>query len=249
MALSDMLRPTGQIRPITCTLYGAPGVGKTTAACTWFPNPVVIAVEDGLASLGDNQPAATPLIQRFEQIEQFIKELGNEKNHPYQTLVIDSITRAARMAETELVAREGKGINAVLGGYGAGRNWVAEQLQNLALLCQKLSAHRNMHIVFVAHEGVENISPPDSDPYDRYTLRCHKSYADPFISDCDLVGHMRIQTTVYGADGKKRVKSDGSRTLQVTSHPSTVSKNRFGIQDDITLVPGENPLAALLTQN
>jgi len=153
------------------------------------------------------------------------------------------------MAETELCTREGKGINAVMGGYGAGRNWVAEQLQGLALLCQKLSAHRNMHIVFVGHSGVETISPPDSDPYDRYTLRCHKNYADPFISDTDIVGHMRIQTVVYGKDGAKRVRSDGSRTLQLTSHPSTVSKNRFDIQSDIVLIEGENPLAALLTQN
>ena len=246
MSLSEMLRDSNKSRPMTVTLYGPPGVGKTTAACTWFPKPIVIAVEDGLASLGDNQPAATPLIQRFEQIEEFIKALGNE-DHQYKTLVIDSVTRAARMCETELCQREGKGINAVMGGYGAGRNWVSEQLQNMALLCQKLSAYKNMNVVFIGHEGVETITPPDSDPYDRYTLRCHKSYADPFINDCDLVGHLRVQTTVYGADGKKRVRSDGSRTLQLTAHPSTVSKNRFGIKEDVQLTEDQNPLASLLT--
>jgi len=239
-----MLRPTGQKRPAIGCIYGGPGVGKTTMAAA-FPSPIFICVEDGLASLGDNQPAAFPDATTFDQILDQIKAVGNEE-HQYKTLVIDSVTRAARMCETEVCAREGKPIGMCMGGYGAGRAHISEMLQNMAFLCKKLSDHRGMNVLYLAHSAVTSVSLPDADPFDQYTLRMFKNYTDSFISDVDFVGLLKLQSTVYGTESKKKVRSDGTRFLEVTCHPSTVSKNRYNITQDLPVVQGENPLASFI---
>jgi len=246
MSSLEELLDTQRKRPISATIYGPAGVGKTSLAAL-FPNPIFIRAEDGLASVGDTVPAF-PVADKFQDLLDQVRAVG-DREHDFKTLVIDSITKASRMVETELMRDEGKdNLAACRGGYGAGYQYCAERLGQLKFLCDKLSQHRDMHIVFIAHEGEEQITPPDSEPYSRWTLRMNKRYLAPFTDDVDLCAHLRINTLIHGTGDKKRAKSDGTRIIQLTSGPATVAKNRFGISDDVVFEPGANPLLSLIPQ-
>ena len=86
-------------------------------------NPIVIRAEDGLQALPNGQrPDAFPVLesesQLWEQLTTLIKE-----DHPYQTLVIDSVTALERLFMQSVVdsdPKKPKSINQAMGGYGAG---------------------------------------------------------------------------------------------------------------------------------
>jgi hypothetical protein len=190
---------------------------------------------------------AFPVAQSYDEVVEQIKAVGNN-DHEFKTLVIDSITKLARMLENEICEKEGKPINAVLGGYGSGYSWVAEKMAGLKVWTEKLAARKGMHIVFIGHESVETVTPADSEQYTRWSLRMHQKAVAPFIDDCDLVCHLRMNVMLLGTGDKKRAKSDGKRIIQITSGPGTVAKNRFGLTDDISFEAGTNPLIPLIPQ-
>ena len=67
-------------------IHGAPGIGKTSWACS-APDPVVIQTEDGL---GNIDVAAFPLARSFSDVMEALTALYTE-DHPYRSLVVDSL--------------------------------------------------------------------------------------------------------------------------------------------------------------
>ena len=64
-----------------------------------------------------------------------------------------------------------------------------------------------------------------------------------YVDDVDLVGFLRLETFVMTDDNKKaKARTSGERILQCTTAASSISKNRMGIVDDITVQFGINPL-------
>src|SRR6266446_3846340 len=74
-----------KVRPLLTVLYGPPGVGKTTWASK-APNPIFIPTERGVDQVGATQ---FPIPKTFNQFYSIIRTIAN-KNHKYQTLVIDT---------------------------------------------------------------------------------------------------------------------------------------------------------------
>lgn len=103
-----------------------------------------------------------------------------------------------------------------------------------------------MHIVFVAHADTETIELPDQDPYTRYSLRLGKKSVAPYVDDSDVVGFLKLQTYTTGDGDRKKAISDGSRLLVTYATASNVSKNRFGINEDLLVEQGKNPLVAIV---
>ena len=103
-----------------------------------------------------------------------------------------------------------------------------------------------MHIVFVAHADTETIELPDQDPYTRYNLRLGKKSVAPYVDDSDVVGFLKLQTYTTGDGDRKKAISDGSRLLVTYATASNVSKNRFGINEDLLVEQGKNPLVAIV---
>lgn len=230
--------------PIVMTICGDAGAGKTSLAAE-FPDPVVIRAEDGLQSIPeDRRPDAFPLVQTADDVFAQIKALQGD--HGYKTLIIDSVTALERLFTDDIVAKDPKcpkSINQANGGYGAGLAALASMHQRVRKGVEILRRKKGMHIVFVAHADTETIDLPDADPYTRYTLRLGKKSVAPYVDDADIVGFLKLETFLKGDDGeRKKAISDGTRQLVVKMSAANVSKNRFGIEQDLTYKIGENPL-------
>lgn len=244
--LSSIKKPDD--RPAIVTVLGDSGLGKTSLACT-FPNPIVIRAEDGLSAIpSDQRPDAFPVIQKVDDVWGQLMALIKE-DHEYKTVIVDSVTALERLFVQHIIDNDPKNprsINQALGGYGAGLAAVATMHQRVRKACGMLNELKGMNVVFVAHADTETVELPDQDPYTRYSLRLGKRSVAPYVDDSDVVGFLKLQTFTTGDGERKKAMSDGTRLLVCYATASNVSKNRYGIEDDIVFEPNKNPFAGIL---
>ena len=238
-------------RPVIATITGDSGMGKTSLAAT-FPEPIFIRAEDGLQSIPEKtRPDAFPVIQKQEDLWDQMSALIKEE-HKYKTLVIDSVTALERLFIQTVIDSDPKNdpkkprnINQALGGYGAGFAAVGSMHQRVRKAAGMLN-DKGMHIVFIAHAETENIELPDSDLYTRYNLRLGKKSVASYVDDVDLVGFIKLETITMGDGEKKKALSDGTRLLVSYATAANVSKNRYGITEDIPVKLGVNPFIEII---
>ena len=232
-------------RPVLITIMGDSGTGKTTLAAS-FPKPIVIRAEDGLQAIpADHRPDAFPNLDgSVDALWAQLKALIHE-DHRYETLVIDSVTALERMFIQSIIDSDPKkprGIQQALGGYGAGRDAVSSMHARVRKAAGILADKRGMNTVFVAHADTARMEPPDDDAYMRYTLRLHEKSMPAYVDDVDVVGFLKLETFTTGEGDRKKAISDGTRVLITYATAASVSKNRFGITEPLTVLPGVNPL-------
>lgn len=246
ISLKSLVKPT--LRPFHMTLVAEGGLGKTTLAAMQ-PKPVFIRTEDGAASLLGSDVAMFPLAESAQDVFDAITVLATE-DHDYQTLVIDSITQLNVLIEHEVMTSDprAKSLNSAHGGYGAGFNMAAEKHRQVREWCEQLSAHRGMNIVYLAHADVEQVDLPDQDTYTRYTIRMNRRSVAHYSDNVDLVGYLKLKTYIKGDEKKKKAIGDGSRIITCYPTPSHISKNRFGIAEDIPFTLDRNPFTGCIPQ-
>ena len=235
-------------RPILCTITGDAGLGKTSLAAT-FPKPIFIRAEDGLQSVPSAQrPDAFQLLQTpenlWEQLTVLIKE-----DHDYKTLVIDSVTQLDTLFTNWIVDTDPKKprtIAQALGGYGAGFQALSSLHGRVRKAAGILNETKGMNIVFVAHADTETIELPDQDPYTRYNIRMQKKSVSHYVDNVDLCGFMKLETFTQGDGERKKAISDGTRLLVTYATAANISKNRYGITEDLIVIAGQNPLINLI---
>jgi len=230
-------------RPIICTLLGDAGLGKTSLAAT-FPKPLFIRAEDGMQSIPVNErPDALPMLTSVEALwEQLMAVLKDE--HDYKTLVIDSVTALERMFIQHVIdsdPKSPKSINQALGGYGAGLAAVGVLHQRVRKACGMINERRGMHVVFIGHADTETIELPDQEPYTRYNLRLGKKSTAPYVDDSDLVGFIKLETFLKGDGERKKAISTGGRVIVCHASAANVSKNRYGIEQELAFEKSVNP--------
>jgi len=243
MGILDTIKKPGD-RPVVVTLCGDSGMGKTTLAAS-FPKPIFIRAEDGVQSIPENlKPDVFPVINDVEDLWNQLKGLMGEE-HGYKTLVVDSITALERMFIADVIAKDNKkatNIQQAAGGYGAGREAVAIMHQRLRKAASILAEKRGMHTVFIAHVEIGTENPPDDDSFSKYGLRLHAKSMAPYVDDVDVVGFLKLETYTTGEGERKKAVSDGTRVLITYATAANVSKNRYGITEPLTVLPGQNPL-------
>lgn len=229
-----------ETKSIVATVLGDAGVGKSTFAAT-FPKPIFIRAEDGLATIDVD---AFPVLSKVEDLWEQLKVLIHEE-HGYKTVVIDSVTKLETMFIDYVLAndpKQPKSINTAMGGYGAGFAAVAS-MHSRVRKAAAILASKGINVVFIAHADTVNIELPDDDPYMRYDLRLNKKSVSFYVDDVDLVGFIKLETFIRNEEGKRaKALSDGTRLLVCYATAANVSKNRFGIKEDLILGEGTNPL-------
>lgn len=234
--------------PVMMTIHGNAGTGKTTLAAT-FPKPIFIRAEDGMRSIPmKKRPKAFPLLENGKDIFQQLSALKNE-DHDFKTIVIDSVTQLEILFIKHVMdsdPKKPKSINQAHGGYGNGPNMVASLHHRVRNACEYLARHKDMGVVFLAHTDTEIVEPPDSEPYTRFSLRLGKKSVNPYVDNVDIVGFLRLNTYLTSRGEKKVASSDGTISLTVAASAANVSKNRFGITEDLEVLPGKNPLLEYL---
>jgi len=230
------------------TFCGDSGMGKTTLAAS-FPDAVFIRAEDGLQAIPKAiRPDALPVIEKVDQLWEQLTALITE-DHSYKTVVIDSVTALERLFIQHIIDSDPKNprsINQAMGGYGAGLSAVSTMHQRIRKACGMLNSEKGMNVIFIAHADTETLELPDQDAYTRYNLRLGKKSVAPYVDDSDIVGFLRLQIFTTGDGERKKAISTGERQLVTYATASNVSKNRFGITEDLAVKIGENPLAKLI---
>jgi adenosyl cobinamide kinase/adenosyl cobinamide phosphate guanylyltransferase len=137
-------------------IFGASGSGKTWFAISW-PAVYYIAPENGasrihykerLAAGGGKYLGVEDGANDFEVVIEQLKALSTEK-HPYQTVVIDSITElwlSAIQKESERMTNSGEAI-----AFGNDRKKAVNQMKRLKSAIERL----DMNVLMCAHEKGE----------------------------------------------------------------------------------------------
>lgn len=241
MTLADLESP--KKRPLIATIVADGGLGKTTLG-SLFPSPVFIRLEDGIKSIEDKKHVALfPLAQASQDAWSAVSTLLSE-THKFKTVVIDSVTRLNVMLEAEVVASDpkAKSINQAEGGYGAGYSRVASLHGAFRELCGRLCHEKDMNVIFLAHAENETVDLPDQDSYTRYTIRMNKRSVQHYSDNVDLVGFIKLRQ--FTSDGK--ASTTGERIITCYPTPSHISKNRFGITEDLPFTLEANPFERYL---
>lgn len=236
MDLLDSIMTGIEGGPRKIVVHGTPAIGKSTFA-SMSPKPIFIQTEDGLRDLNVSK---FPLATDFGMAMQAAWELAN-KDHNFETVVVDSIDWMERLIFDQVVREEDKSsVKSIADiGFGKGPERAVAYLQSFLKLLDDCS-YKGMHVILIAHTDVQRFEPPDNQGYDRYTPRLHKK-AWPVVvewaSEVLFATYKIFTKTEEGGFGKKSTKgiSDGERVLKTTERPSHVAKNRLGLPDEMPL--------------
>lgn len=220
-------------RPRRVMLYGTQGIGKSTWAAQ-APKPIFLPTEDGL---GEIDCEKFPKAKTFEEVMGRLAELYTEK-HPYRSLSVDSLDWLERLIWVEVCKENGvKSIDAI--GYGKGYGFAMTLWNDFLTGLSALRDEKGMTIILIAHARIERFENPETDAYDRYTPRLHKTAAHLIQEWCDevLFASYRVLTRQAGDGLHKKVKGigTGERIIRTVERPAHQAKNRLGLPDELPL--------------
>lgn len=208
-------------------LYGTHGIGKTTAAAQ-LPEVIFIQTEDGMAGVSADR---FPVAHSLSDVLDALRSLYTSQ-HTYQTLVLDSADWLERMIWQEVCADKGKtSIEDI--PYGKGYSFGLDHWRRVLLAFDSLRHAKEMSIVLLAHSQVTRFESPDTDAYDRFGPRLHKTASALLQEWADevLFATYRVHTRTTGEGFNKRTKAigDGERVLHTCERPSHLAKNRLSL--------------------
>lgn len=219
-------------------IYGVPGIGKSTLAAN-APNPVFVQVEDGLGQL---EVAHGPLVDNYSQIKDQLQFFA-EDDHDFETLVVDTIDALEPLIWDDVCKADGKKSIEDF-GFGKGFMKAADEHRKVMRLINKCR-DRGMLTIMLAHSHVVKFESPESDAYDRYSLRLHKKAAAMWTDWADAVLFYNYSSKVVSAEGdRKRAVGKGERVLFTEERPAYIAKNRYGLPHKLS-VTSENPWQAI----
>ena len=221
------------------TLYGKPGVGKSTLA-SQFPSPLFILTEENNI-LGHD---ATPIMKTFEELWATIDELLKVEDLPYKTIIVDSISKLdqlviRRVIETSPPNKKGvkpKTIAQAYDGYGAGFLRAAGIHRTFKAKMDEFT-NRGITVLYISHIEVKKCKLPDQEDFEIFSIIMNGDASrSVYIDDVDLVGFCKLKShTVETESGRSLIKSSGKRILSVGVNDVHVSKNRYAMPDEIDM--------------
>lgn len=221
-------------------IYGVEGIGKSTfASC--FPNPLFIDTEGSTKHM---DVARLEAPKSWNELLQQISAVKAEK--PCQTLVIDTIDWAERLAAAHIVAEANnlkvKSIEDF--GYGAGYVKLVEEFSRML---DRLSdvADAGINVVLVAHADIRKFEQPEEvSSYDRWELKLSKSgqkKVAPVVKEwADAVLFLNYETIVEavgtGMGASKGKARGGTKRAMFCAHNACWdAKNRWGLSDKVPM--------------
>jgi len=93
-------------KTLNVLVYGAPGVGKTYFGST-APSPFIVSVESGEMTINDSSIEAT-ISRNCDTVEKVRKSIQYAIDNKFKTLVIDSLTRYAKIFLEETLVKSGR---------------------------------------------------------------------------------------------------------------------------------------------
>lgn len=177
-----LIKQPGELQPkttIAALIYGQPGIGKTTLACS-APNPVLFDFDGGVTRINGAFQVPTVQVTRWEDVNEAIAEMGNMFN----SIIIDTVGKMLTYMEDYIKRTDPKMADRTgsltLKGYGV-RKKMFNDFKN-GLMC------KGINVIFVAHDN-------ETKQGDEVKIRplISGSTANDLMQDIDLVGYMEAQ--------------------------------------------------------
>lgn len=218
-------------RAVRTVIYGTEGIGKSTLV-SYFPQPLYIDTEDGTLQLDVN---------RFDEIKKW-KDITDAVDYVLandticKTLVVDTADKAEQMLIDDILSKNKDKASIEDFGYGKGYTMIQERFQSELLnRLDKVIAH-HINVVVVAHSIVKTITPPDSDPYDHWELKCSRKVSPILKEWADMLLFCNWSFTVVQDDFKKgKALGAGKRVIYANHKSQYDAKNRYGLPDEMPL--------------
>ena len=189
---------------VKALIYGSSGAGKTRFSAT-APKPFYVNAERGLMS------ARNVLKARGEDLEGYsintLKDLQDaykylsEFDHPYETVVIDSISEINEIIKPELEAKRPGGM--------VQKDWgdLHKKIKSILRKFRDL----DMHVIFIAQESVEK----DEQVIHKIVPLLNGKSATEIAYYMDIVGYPKI--------------IEGTRRIITDTHNKLLTKDRSDI--------------------
>lgn len=236
MSILDEITVSKPVPP-RITIYGKPGIGKSTLA-SQFPDPCFLLTEKtGLVNVKQ-----FPVAKKFNEIWNIVVALNKEESLPFKTLVIDSVTQLDDLIidyilDQEPANKDGKKtatLGSSCGGYGKGYERAKQLHRAFKAICDNLT-EKGIGIVYICHLSVSKYKSPESDDYDIFNIAMnHDKSREPYINDVEAVFFCKEKSFVITSDDKRaKVKSTGQKIIVSGVSDGHVSKNRFAMPAEI----------------
>lgn len=218
--------------PPRILIYGVHGIGKSTFGAG-APDPVVIQTENGLANI---KVKKFPLAKSYDDVIEQLGVLAADK-HDHKTLMVDSADWLERLIWDKVCKdAEVKSIEQI--GYGKGYIHALTYWQEYVRALNYLREQRNMMIIQTAHAEIKAFNAPDTDSYDRYFIKLHKTSSALIQEFSDCVFFVNYVVHVVKEDqgfNKKKSKAKGGdeRIIYARERPAFSAKNRYGLPDTV----------------
>jgi hypothetical protein len=212
-------------KPFRVLIYGGSGIGKSTLASK-APDPLFLDCEhDGTSQIDCSRAS----INSWGDLGRAVMWLQNEE-HVYKSVVIDTIDALEMYLFAQLCQERGwKSIEDK--GYGAGYEEARQRWERLLNALEGL-VDKGMNIIFVSHEQVRAYKNPETEPYDRYTLKVNQKAAELIIGRMDAVLFCHKEINVIKADKTKNVRGiQGDRVIETCESAAWRAKNRYDLPE------------------
>jgi hypothetical protein len=199
-------------------VYGPPGIGKTTFGAT-ATDSLIIDCENGAGAIQANR---TPYLSIWPEIGHWLTAIEREQ-HPYQTLVIDSIDWLLRRMEEHVSGSTGKldqTLNRSHGGYGNGKQVLKNHVYQILLPQLDRIINRGIAVILLAHAKRTEITDVDGITTEKTTAELPEGYLNVFVEWSDFVCLARMD-------------AEGNRVLITQETPRALAKNRYGMPETI----------------
>ena len=238
MAISLSSLKTGVSKaPPRILMYSPEKLGKTTWAAN-APNPIFLRTEDGEGKL----EMTSWDLKSYDDFIEAINVLTTQE-HSFQTIVIDTIDWFEPMIFAKVIQdrpqnEKGKVVTNIDDyGYGKGYLYALDYWSQVIDGLNYLRTTKDMMVILLAHTQIKSYSPPDSEAYDRFTLKMNEKASEKFMEfvDCIFFGRKKIFLKEDDKGKMKAIGSSDAREIMTESLPSFRAGNRYNLPASIPL--------------
>lgn len=240
-----------ETRGTRTVIYGGEGVGKTSTAAH-LPDPIFMTTsnEDSLGILhANNEIPPTPCfppMENWTDVLEALNELVQTEKVP-GTLVLDALDGFEALAFDRVRRISFNGNGKLFLDYGRGPK-MAEDPWNEFLNLLKGVSRKGTDIVILSHVKIKSPTNPGGSDFAKWIPTANECIWGLTAQWCDNIFMLScIQNIEEDKRGKAKAKGSGIRVIRAAPSPTTVCKNRSGLEEQYILGVSAKEAAIVIT--